>query len=94
MKFYSEIKNLEKARKNQINKDKDFYYQKCHMCLLIRDTADGEGADQEQDRGMRHLLGEAAQLSEVGGARLMQDSTCAKEQEALEERVVHGVIEA
>ena len=43
---------------------------------------------------MRHLFGEAAQLSEVGGTRLMQDSTGAKEQQALEERVVHGVIEA
>ena len=42
---------------------------------------------------MGHLLGQTAQLSEVGGARLMQNGTGTEEQQALEERVVHGVVE-
>ena len=43
---------------------------------------------------MRHLLGESAELSEVGGASLVQNRAGAEEQQALEERVVHGVVEA
>ena len=59
-----------------------------------RDAADGGGADEEEHRGVGHLLGQAAQLAQVRGAGLMENSAGGKEQQALEQGVVHGVVEA
>ena len=43
---------------------------------------------------MGHFLRQAAQLAQVGGAGLMEDGAGGKEQQALEEGVVHGMVQS
>ena len=59
-----------------------------------RDAADGKGAHKEENRGLGHALGKAAQFAQIRGAGLVQHRAGAEEQAGLGCCVLHDLQQA